>query len=243
VVSGPLGPRPPGVPCGGWHVRSAGRLECEDRSLAARIRLLDTAANTRSCRIAGVAEAHTHTVLSIFHRSLMAAMIADSTALFPYQDKPNAESALGDDCMVASPRPSRSANYGAAIAEIIPAARTRHVIDPKPTSTTFILSAGTPDGVCEIPAVRPAGGRGRTPPRRRPGRQGSAAVRALSPFRAFDAGLRPGPFPDKAASLLPGLLAATRTGLPPAGDDELTNAKTHHGVTSRRHLQFCSAHE
>src|ERR1022692_887303 len=39
--------------------------------------------------------------------------------------------------------------------------------------------------------------------------------------RASDAGLRPGPFPDRAASLLPGLLAATRTGLPPAGDDEL----------------------
>ena len=45
------------------------------------------------------------------------------------------------------------------------------------------------------------------------------------PYRAFDAGLRPGPFPDQTASLLPGLLAATRTGLPPAGDDELTNSK------------------
>jgi hypothetical protein len=43
--------------------------------------------------------------------------------------------------------------------------------------------------------------------------------------RAFDAGLRPRPFPGEAASLLPGLLAATRTGLPPAGDDELTNSK------------------
>jgi transcriptional regulator with XRE-family HTH domain len=31
------------------------------------------------------------------------------------------------------------------------------------------------------------------------------------------------PFPDRAASLLPGLLAATRTGPSPAGDDELTN--------------------
>src|SRR5215207_4077048 len=41
------------------------------------------------------------------------------------------------------------------------------------------------------------------------------------PNGAFDAGLRPGPFPDRAASLLPGLLAATRTGLTPAGDDEL----------------------
>ena len=36
-------------------------------------------------------------------------------------------------------------------------------------------------------------------------------------------GSRPGPLPDRAASLLPGLLAAIRTGLPPAGDDELTN--------------------
>src|ERR1700760_4476820 len=42
-----------------------------------------------------------------------------------------------------------------------------------------------------------------------------------SPNGAFDAGLRPAPFPDRAASLLPGLLAATRTGLTPAGDDEL----------------------
>jgi hypothetical protein len=44
-----------------------------------------------------------------------------------------------------------------------------------------------------------------------------------SPIRAFDTGLRPDPFPDRAASLLPGLLAATRTGLTPASDDELTN--------------------
>jgi hypothetical protein len=39
---------------------------------------------------------------------------------------------------------------------------------------------------------------------------------------AFDTGLRPRPFPDEAASLLPGPLAATRTGLTPASDDELT---------------------
>ena len=42
-----------------------------------------------------------------------------------------------------------------------------------------------------------------------------------SPKGAFDAGLRPDPFPDQAASLLPGLLAATRTGLTPVGDNEL----------------------
>src|SRR4051812_5535930 len=49
-------------------------------------------------------------------------------------------------------------------------------------------------------------------------------VQSLPPYRAFDTGLRPDPFPDRAASLLPGLLAATRTGLPPASDDELTTA-------------------
>jgi hypothetical protein len=53
-----------------------------------------------------------------------------------------------------------------------------------------------------------------------------------SPCRASDAGLRPGPFPGRAASLLPGLLAATRTGLPPAGDDELTNSKIRCYVTA-----------
>lgn len=42
-------------------------------------------------------------------------------------------------------------------------------------------------------------------------------------YRAIDTGLRPDPFPDQAASLLPGLLTATRTGLTPASDDELTN--------------------
>src|SRR4051794_18696397 len=49
----------------------------------------------------------------------------------------------------------------------------------------------------------------------------AADRRVAPPNRAFDAGLRPGPFPGRAASLLPSLLAATRTGLPPAGDDEL----------------------
>src|SRR5512135_2136353 len=66
---------------------------------------------------------------------------------------------------------------------------------------------------------------------------------SLPLHRAFDAGLRPGPFPDRTASLLPGLLAATRTGLPPAGDDELTNTKKHHGTTSRCHLLLYWAHE
>jgi hypothetical protein len=63
------------------------------------------------------------------------------------------------------------------------------------------------------------------------------------PYRASDAGLRRRAFPPDAASLLPGLLAATRTGLPPASDDELTNTKIHHGATSRCHLLLCWAHE
>lgn len=59
-----------------------------------------------------------------------------------------------------------------------------------------------------------------------------AAGRILTPpYRAFDTGLRPGPFPDQATSLLPGHLAATRTGLAPAGDDELTNHQTARYVT------------
>jgi hypothetical protein len=43
----------------------------------------------------------------------------------------------------------------------------------------------------------------------------------LPPNGAFGAGLRPDPFPGQIASLLPGLLAATRTGLAPAGGGEL----------------------
>ena len=50
----------------------------------------------------------------------------------------------------------------------------------------------------------------------------SATDRSVAPpQRAFDAGLQPGPFPDRTASLLPGSLAITRTGLSPASDDEL----------------------
>src|ERR1700738_1896873 len=43
-----------------------------------------------------------------------------------------------------------------------------------------------------------------------------------SPYRAYDAGLPHQAFPPDTARLLPGLLAATRTGLAPASDDELT---------------------
>jgi hypothetical protein len=60
-----------------------------------------------------------------------------------------------------------------------------------------------------------------------------AADRSVAPpDGAFDAGLRRRAFPPGAASLLPGLLAATRTGLAPAGDDELVMDQ----VTSRHHL-------
>src|SRR5262249_28073707 len=53
-----------------------------------------------------------------------------------------------------------------------------------------------------------------------------------SPSRAFDTGLRPDTLPDQAASLLPGLLTATRTGLRPASYDELTTTDHLHKVTS-----------
>lgn len=46
------------------------------------------------CRIADVASTHTHALLGIFHRSSMAAVIADSTVSFRYVGKPNAEYAL-----------------------------------------------------------------------------------------------------------------------------------------------------
>jgi hypothetical protein len=61
-------------------------------------------------------------------------------------------------------------------------------------------------------------------------------------YRAFDAGIRPCPFPGETASPLPGLLTATWTGLPPAGDDGLTDTKIHYGITSRFHLLLCWAH-
>src|SRR6266496_3251417 len=51
-----------------------------------------------------------------------------------------------------------------------------------------------------------------------------------SPYRAFDAALRRRAFPPDAGSLLPGLLAATRTGLAPAGGGELAGTPDH--VTS-----------
>jgi hypothetical protein len=105
---------------------------------------------------------------------------------------------------------------------------------PSPSKRSAPSTPGGPLGLC-FQALHPFRGlhpelRGSAPPisRLRPGRlttrQDSlnAADRLVAPpDGAFDAGLRPDPFPGQAASLLPGLLAVTRTGLPPAGNDEL----------------------
>jgi len=66
-------------------------------------------------------------------------------------------------------------------------------------------------------------------------------ARGTPPTGAFDAGLRPRPFPDDTASLLPGLLTATRTGLTPANDDELTNQPSI--VHTINHLSLPDAQE
>ena len=52
-------------------------------------------------------------------------------------------------------------------------------------------------------------------------------AQSLPLHRALDAALRRRAFPPDTGSLLPGPLAATRTGLPPAGDDELQNESDH----------------
>ena len=57
-------------------------------------------------------------------------------------------------------------------------------------------------------------------------------VPSLPLHRAFDAALRHRAFPPDAGSLLPGPLAATRTGLAPASDDELTTEDQLHIMTS-----------
>jgi hypothetical protein len=57
----------------------------------------------------------------------------------------------------------------------------------------------------------------------------------------LDAGLRPRPFPDDTASLLPGLLTATRTGLAPASDDELTSQSS--TIHSINHQSLLDAQE
>ncbi len=97
-------------------------------------------------------------------------------------------------------------------------------------SMAFTLNSGARHSLCPTQRARPL----TTPQASRHATDRSVAP----PDRAFDAGLRPDPFPDQAASLLPGLLAATRTGLTPAGDDELTTPDELH-----THLQVRWAHE
>ena len=65
------------------------------------------------------------------------------------------------------------------------------------------------------------------------------------PGGAFDAGLRRRAFPPDAASLLPGLLAATRTGLAPAGGQELACGSPHLSWTTSFWVRcpHCWAHE
>jgi hypothetical protein len=68
-----------------------------------------------------------------------------------------------------------------------------------------------------------------------------AADRTVAPTNvAFDAALRRRAFPPDAGSLLPGLLAATRTGLAPAGGDELADTPDHiAGLTSSQTDRAC----
>ena len=58
--------------------------------------------------------------------------------------------------------------------------------------------------------------------------------------RAFDTALRRRAFPPDAGSLLPGPLAATRTGLTPAGNDELPIESDHVFITQP--LSDCRAY-
>jgi hypothetical protein len=79
-------------------------------------------------------------------------------------------------------------------------------------------------------------GLGRLGSRPRSSRQGGQPRQGL--HRDFGGSAAPAPaLTGQTARLLPGLLAATRTGLTPASDAELTNTKTttalRHGDTSR----------
>jgi hypothetical protein len=68
-----------------------------------------------------------------------------------------------------------------------------------------------------------------------------AADRTVAPTNvALDTALRRRAFPPDAGSLLPGLLAATRTGLAPAGGDELADTLDH--ITSHTSSRTDRAH-
>ncbi len=58
--------------------------------------------------------------------------------------------------------------------------------------------------------------------------------RSLAPRRDFVAELRRQAFPPDTASLLPGALALTGTGLPPAGECELTFRSGHNPATTSK---------
>jgi hypothetical protein len=55
----------------------------------------------RSCRIAGVARAHTHALLDIFHRSSMASMITDSNCIISLPRRTDRIFAGGPRCCPA----------------------------------------------------------------------------------------------------------------------------------------------
>src|SRR6516164_3432777 len=69
---------------------------------------LDSPTDVRICRIAGVAQAHTHASFGIFDRSSTATMIVDWAASFRYQGKLHAESAVLGDRIPESPAARRS---------------------------------------------------------------------------------------------------------------------------------------
>jgi hypothetical protein len=56
---------------------------------------------------------------------------------------------------------------------------------------------------------------------------------SCSPQRALDTGLRRRAFPPDAASLLPGVLTLTGTGLTPAGERKLAHRSPHAAITSQ----------
>jgi len=91
------------------------------------------------------------------------------------------------------------------------------------------------------PHHRPHDHRRRDPERRRRFRVCYGPLVA-PPCSAFTLDSSPA-VPDQSAILLPSLLAVTRTSLTPAGDEELSNAKNPHSITSRCHSRFCRADE
>ena len=136
----------------------------------------------------------------------------------------------GSSPVIGRHAPMRSRSHRAG--DGLPSSR-RHLLNvPRP------LRRGVPDGCLQdlhrFHGLRPEGRGSALPFPADAGtfttRQASrdAADRSVAPPTwALDAALRHRAFPPDAGSLLPGPLAATRTGLPPAGDDELQNKSDH----------------